>query len=121
EAFAAHIYSQNIPSMRQFNIILGKISDDLQIRSQSISLARPSIFEEVRIPLKVAVLDKGNRDGILGENTKSDKRHTEIERFGVARNIESQGSSLSFALASPNRTFNIADNLRIKRGAFLGI
>lgn len=121
KAFAVYIHSKDIPSGRQFNILLGKVSDDLQIRSQAIGLACPSILEKVGISLEVAVLNNGNRDGILRKDAEPDKRHTEVKGFGVARNIEFQGSILSFALASPSRTFNIADNLRIKRGAFLGI
>jgi hypothetical protein len=72
--------------------------------------------------LEITVLNDRNGDRTLRKQRELHERHGFREGLAVARNIEFNGNSpAGFALASPNRTFNIADNLRIKRGVFLGI
>jgi hypothetical protein len=71
--------------------------------------------------LKVSVLDNRDRNGIFRKQGKLHERHCHIKSLAVARNIEFKCNPLRLALASPDGTFNIAYNLRIKRGASLGI
>jgi hypothetical protein len=120
-SFGIEVNSKNILFRNQFNFIFGKISNNLQARSKSISLANPSRLEQVGVSLEASVLDNENRNWAFGEKRELDKRHAHIKSLTISRNIELESNSLRFSLASPYITFNIANYLRIKRGAFLGI
>jgi hypothetical protein len=120
-AFSIEVDSKNILLWNQFNLFFGKIRNNLQVGSQSISLATPSLLEEIGVSLKVAVLDDWNRNRVPGKKRKLHKWHSLIESLAVPRDIEFEGNTSCLSFAPPNITFNITNNLRIKRGAFLGI
>ena len=120
KAFAVHINSDDVLLRRQFSLFLGEISDNLKSGSQSVGLACPSGLQKVGISLEIAILNNRDRDGFLGKHGELHERHRHIKCLAIAGNVEFEGNSSGFAFASPYRTFNIADNLRIKGGAFLG-
>ena len=120
KAFAVHINSKNVLLHRQFSFFFGKIRNNLKIWSESICLASPSVFKKVGISLEIPIFDNRERNGILGKQRKLHKRHSHVKGLAVARNIEFEGNSLGLSLASPHGTLDIADYLRIERGALLG-
>ena len=120
KAFAVHVYSKNIPSRRQFNIIFGKISNNLQVRSQSISLAYPSKFKKVRIPLEVAVLLDRHSDTISWINSEFYKWQGHVESLTIARNIEFESNSFGLAFAPPNSTLQRSINLNVESSPLFG-
>ena len=120
KAFAVHINSENVLLRRQFSLVLGEISDNLKPGGKTVGLACPSGLQKVGISLEIAILNNRDRDGFLGKHGELHERHRHIKCLAIAGNVEFEGNSSGFAFASPYRTFNIADNLRIKGGAFLG-
>ncbi len=116
KAFAIHINSKNILLQRQFNVIFGKIRNEFKSGSQAIGCATPPRLNQIRIPLEVAILDNRDSDTMFRINCKFNKGHR--TSFKVFRNIfsdiEFQSNSFGLAFASPYRTFNITDNIRMK-------
>ena len=121
KAFAIHINSKDISLSCKNFIRFGKVGNNLEVRSQSISLANPALIQQSTVSLPVAILDNGNSDGIPWINPQFDKAH----RFSgkgltVAGNIEFDSNAFGDAFASPDRAFNLAYNLNIKRGNGFG-
>ena len=110
----------NLEKVRQFNLVSGEISNNLKSGSKPVSLAYPSGLNQIRISLEIPVLHYRNRYRVLREQGEFHEGHGFREGLAVVRNIEFKGNSLGSAFASPCSTFNIADNLQIKRGALLG-
>ncbi|MCL5412937.1 MAG: hypothetical protein M1569_00855 [Candidatus Marsarchaeota archaeon] len=119
KAFAVHINSKNVLLQRQFGFFFGKISNNLKSGSNPIGLACLTRLNKVRISLEISVLNDRNRDRILRKQRELYEGHRFREGLAVSGNAELECNSFGFAFAFPYRTFNIADNLRIKRGAFL--
>jgi hypothetical protein len=110
-------FTASVPNNRN-SVLFGKISYNLEMGSQTISLASPSCLNQIGISLEVPILHDRNGNWILGKQRKLHKRHSHIKSLAVARNVEFEGNSLCLSFASPYIAFNIADNLRIERGAF---
>jgi hypothetical protein len=115
------VNAKGIPLFQENSILLGEICNNIEIGSQPIGLACPSVPEKVGISLEVAAFGNRDRNPISWIDPELDKEHGLcLEGFAVARAVEFDSIPEGLVLASPNRTFNIADNLDIERGAFLG-
>jgi len=121
KAFAVDINSKHIFSLRQFGFLFGKICNDFKVWGKSISFALPTYFKQGVKSLKTSILFNWNRKAFSWIHSKLNKiSGFGFKGFAVARNIKFNSNPFDcYPLASDNIPFNIADNLRTKRGAFL--
>jgi hypothetical protein len=115
--FGIDINSKNILSDWNF-LFLGEISDNLQIRSQTESLASPTIFNQSLKSLVVSVSLDGDSNPISWIDSKFDKEVGFCaESLAVAGNIELDSQTINFiGFLSPSITNKRADDLNIERG-----
>lgn len=117
--FRIEIDPEHVPLWSRYGFVFTQIRNDPEPGSQPVGLACPAGSQKIGISLEIAVPDDGNRDRILGKQGELHKRHALVKNLAVAGDIELQGDSPDPALASPDRTFDVADYLRVKGGAFL--
>ena len=121
KALAVHIDSKDILLQRQSDFVFGKIGDNLEVGSQSVSLARPTIIQKGFVPLPVAILDKRNCNSV----SRIDSQFHKIKGFGgeglaVPGDIEFDRYAFGLPLASPNSTFQTSINLNIESSSYFG-
>ena len=122
KTFAIYINSKNISLSCKDFIRFGEIGNNLQIRGQTISLTNPTILQKRIISLPTTIFDNKNRNAVLRIKGKFNKEHRfSVEWFrDILCNIELNSNAFGNALAFPDHTFNVADNVRMKIGVSFG-
>lgn len=113
------IDSKDILSMQNL-LLLGQISDNFAIGSQSICLAIPSICNQRTISLPVPILPDWNCSMLSRIHSEFDKEvRLGCECLAVPRTVEFDGIPIDSLSLIPNIPLDIANHLAVKRGVCL--
>jgi hypothetical protein len=120
EAFAVHVDTEDIASAGG-NLFFAEKGDNLTVRSQAVSLTRPTSFNRVGVSLKVPVLTHRNGDTPLRIQAEFDEEPAlGAEGLAVPRHVELDGNCFDcFTFAANNTAFNVANYLAVEGGSGL--
>jgi hypothetical protein len=121
ETLAVHINTNHVLANRQQNILFAKVSNNLVVRCEPISLTHPTSLNQRSVPLVVPILD--NRNGNVGFGLDS-QTHEEpalgVECLAVTGLVELDRDTVeNFPLGFADTTLNITDDLAVEGGVFL--
>lgn len=120
KTLAVNVHSKNVPSLRQFRPLFGKISNYFKLWSESKCFALPSIRNKRGISLKVPVFLNGNWQSFSRIHSKPNKEAGfGFKDFAVSRNIEFDCNGFEgSAFFSPQVSNEGASDLNVEGGFF---
>jgi hypothetical protein len=120
ETFAIHIDTDNIASAGD-NLFFAEKGDDLTVRSQAVSLTRPTSFNQIGVSLKVPVFSYRDSDTPIRIQAEFDEELAlGIEGLAVPWHVELDGNCFGcFTFAAKNTAFNITNCLAVEGGSGL--
>jgi hypothetical protein len=118
--FGIDIDSKDVLSLLDV-LFLGKIGNNLQIRSQPKSFTYPTILNQVLKSLVVPILLDGNWNGLPWKDSKLDEEISlSFKSPAVSGNVKLDSQTINLiGFLSPNLSFQITDNLRVEGGILL--
>ena len=121
ETLTVHINADNVLSDREFSILLAKVSDNLTVRCESVSLTQPTSLNQRSVPLVVPILDNRNGNICFGFDSKGyEEPALGVECLAVSWLVELDGDMVeNLPLRLADTTLDVADDLAVEGGVFL--